>query len=439
MIHNKLLFQAGTSRRNFLKGAGAALLLPQFDSLAKSKKISKEPVRLVFLQVPNGIIMNKWTPEKFGKYDKTPQTLKPLEELKKHFQILSGLKHQNAKANGDGGGDHARAQGTFLTGVQVLKHPETARNGISVDQVAAKYMTKTYLPSIELASERGRLSGSCDSGYNCSYQYNLSWKNESLPMVPESSPERAFNRLFVIKNKNNKNGISLKDQSILDLLKESSKDLKRHLGKEDTEKLNQYYASLRETEKKMQKLKIGVEPRMFKRDFTKKPQSFQETIEALMDVMVLAFEVDATRVATMILGSEGTNRQFAELGIKGGHHAISHHGGKENLIKDLEKIDLFYVQRLAYFLNALQQKKINGKSLLEQSMIVYGSGISDGNKHKHDNLPILLAGHGGGLLSPGVHRDFPDTPLCNLYNTILQKINCPVNSFGDSTGVISGI
>jgi hypothetical protein len=444
MIHNRLLLTSNTStsRRNFLRGAaGAALLLPQFDSLAKSPS-SKLPVRMAFLHVPNGKIMDKWTPKEFGKDYKITQTIKPIENLKEHFQILSGLKHQYAFSNGDGGGDHARAQGTFLTGTQVLKNPAKARNSISVDQVAAKYIGKhTYLPSIELSSERGRLSGTCDSGYSCLYQYNLSWATEVMPMVPEDSPEKAFKRLFTLWDGKKKltKGINSTDKSILDLVRESSWDLKRQLGKEDTEKLDQYYASLRETEKRMNKIKPKVHPKMLKRDFIKEPENYQDKIETLMDIMVLAFEVDATRIATMILAGEGNNRSFPELGIKGGHHSLSHHQNNKDWIKDLEKIDLFYMQRLAYFLNALQQKKVNGKSLLEQSMIVYGSATSDGNKHRHNNLPIILAGHGGGLLNPGHHREFKEIPMCNLFTSMLQKAGCPVKSFGDSTGVIKGI
>ena len=445
MIDDKRYFKkAGHSRRNFLKGAGLALMLPQFASLAKSKKDIEQPVRMAFLHVPNGKIMDKWTPKEFGKDYKITQTLKPLENLKNHFQVISGLQHKNGFSNGDGAGDHARAQGSYLTGVQVLKSAKKVRNGISVDQVAAKYFgNKTYLPSLELSSIRGRLSGSCDSGYSCLYQFNLSWANEVQPLVPESSPEQAFNRLFTIWDGNKKSKqhklLAANEKSILDFVGESAKDLQRRLGKEDTHKLDQYFSSLRDTEKRIQKEKPKVHPKMLKRDFFKQPGSYQEKIETLMDIMVLAFEIDATRISTMIVGDEGSNRSFPELGIKSGHHSLSHHRNQADWIKQLEKIDLFYVSRLAYFLNELEKRKVDGKSLLEQSMIVYGSGHSDGNRHRHNNLPVILAGHGGGTLKPGHHREFKDDPMCNLYVSMLQKFGCPIDKFSDSTGTLQGI
>ena len=445
MIDDKRYFKkAGYSRRNFLKGAGVALMLPQFASLAKSKKDVPPPVRMAFLHVPNGKIMNKWTPKEFGKDYKITQTLKPLEGLKKHLQVISGLQHKNGFSNGDGAGDHARAQGSFLTGVQILKSAKRARNGISVDQVAAKYLgNKTYLPSLELSSQRGRLSGSCDSGYSCLYQFNLSWANEVQPMVPESSSEQAFNRLFTIwdgKGESKQHKIlAQNEKSVLDFVGESAKDLQRKLGKEDTHKLDQYFSSLRETEKRIQKEKPKIHPKMLKRDFSEQPENYKAKIETLMDIMVLAFEVDATRISSMIVADEGSNRSFPELGIKSGHHSLSHHREQKSWIKDLEKIDLFYVSRLAYLLNELDKRKVDGKSLLEQSMIVYGSGHSDGNRHRHNNLPIILAGHGGGSLNPGYHREFRDDPMCNLYVSMLQKMGCPVNKFSDSTGILTGI
>lgn len=441
---NKYFKKAGYSRRNFLKGASVALMLPHFSSLAKSKKEAEQPIRMAFLHVPNGKIMDKWTPKEFGKDYKITQTLKPLESLKNHFQVISGLQHKNGFANGDGAGDHARAQGSYLTGIQVLKSAKKARNGISVDQVAAKYKGKeTYLPSLELSSMRGRLSGSCDSGYSCLYQFNLAWANEVQPMVPESSPEQAFNRLFTIwdgkaKSKHNQL-LAQNDKSVLDFVNESAKDLKRHLGKDDTHKLDQYFSSLRETEKRMQKEKPKVHPNMLTRDFFEKPGSYQAKIETLMDIMVLAFEIDATRISTMIVADEGSNRSFPEMGIKSGHHSLSHHRDQKDWVKNLEKIDHFYVSRLAYFLNELNKRKVDGKTLLEQSMIVYGSGHSDGNRHRHNNLPVILAGHGGGTLTPGYHREFRDEPMCNLYTTMLQKMGCPVKQFSDSTGTLKGI
>ena len=444
MINDSRYFtKAGPTRRNFLKGAGIALMLPQFASLADKKEELEDPVRVAFFTVPNGKILDKWRPKETGKNYTMSETLKPIEHLRDHFQVLTGLDHQYAYANGDGAGDHARAQGTFLTGVQVLKDKGRARAGISVDQVLAKYYgTKTYIPSLELSSRKGRLSGTCDSGYSCLYQYNFSWANEVMPMVPESSPSRAFNRLFTIKGKKKNSEAEFllqTEKSILDLVGSTTKDLKRRLGKEDHEKLDQYYSSLRDTEKKINRDKPLIHPSQLSRDFSKEPETYAERIEMLMDVMALAFEVDSTRIATMIIADEGNNRSFPEIGVKGGHHQLSHHKEDPKSMADCAKIDLFYVQRIAHFLNALDKRKVNGKSLLEQSMIIYGSGHADGNRHSHTSLPIILAGHGGGKLKPGFHRDYGREPMCNLFVRMLQELDCPVNKFGDSTGSIKEI
>ena len=444
MINDKrYITQAGPNRRNFIKGAGLALMLPQFASLAKTKKEIEPPVRIAFFTVPNGKILDAWRPKETGKNYTMSQTLKPIEHLRDHFQILTGLDHKNAYANGDGAGDHARSQGTFLTGVQILKNKEKARAGISVDQAAARYLgKKTYLPSLELSTSKGRLSGTCDSGYSCLYQYNFSWASDVMPMVPESDAQRAFDRLFTLNDgtkasKKSKHLINT-EKSILDIVGESTKDLQRKLSKEDLSKLDQYYSSLRDTEKQLNRNKPNVHPSQVTRDFSKEPETYAESIEILMDVMALAFEVDATRVSSMIIENEGNNRPFPELGISAGHHYLSHNDDDESNAKK-QKIDQFYIERMAHFLNALDKRKVDGKTLLEQSMIIYGSGHADGNKHTHSSLPILLAGHGGGKLQPGYHRDYGSRPMCDLYVRMLQDLGCPVNKFGDSTGIVEEV
>ena len=430
--------KTGFNRRNFLKGAGVSLMLPHMQSLAKDKKDPERPVRMAFLHVPNGMIMDKFRPKKYGKAYEITQTLEPLRELKDDFQLIDGLKHEKAGSDGDGAGPHARAQGTFLTGVQVLKSAKNARAGISVDQVAAKYHgNKTYLPSLELAAGRGRVSGKCDSGYSCVYQFALSWKNENVPMLPEYDPAQAFKRLFIVKDPNQKMSkkfdTTAREKSVLDFMLENGKSLQRRLGKEDTEKLDQYFSNLRALEKRLEKDKPIVTPDMIKREFVVQ-NDYREHLDTLLEVMVLAFQVDATRISSIILGDEGNARSFPEIGVKGGHHNLSHHRDDPKIIKMVEKIDLMNMQRLAYFMKRLKEVQVDGKSLLDQSMIVYGGSISDGNKHHNTNLPIILGGHGGGLLNPGIHRKYDDTPMSNLYVTMLQKFGCPVEKFGDSNG-----
>ncbi|MCM8535882.1 MAG: DUF1552 domain-containing protein [Lentisphaeraceae bacterium] len=438
MKNTPSFIHTGFNRRNFLKGAGVSLMLPQMASLAKDKKDPVNPVRMAFLHVPNGMIMDKFRPKKYGTGYEITQTLEPLREFKKDFQLIDGLKHEKAGSNGDGAGPHARAQGTFLTGVQVLKSAKDARAGISVDQVAAKYKgNESYLPSLELAAGRGRVSGKCDSGYSCLYQFALSWKDESVPMLPEYDPAQAFKRLFTYKDPNQKATKKLderaKEKSVLDFMLDNSKSLQRRLGKEDTEKLDQYFSNLRELEKRIDKDKPIVTPDMMTREFVVQ-KDYREHLDTLLEVMVLAFQVDATRISTIILGDEGNARSFPEIGVKGGHHNLSHHRDDPKMVAAVEKIDLMNMQRLAYFMRRLKEVKVDGKSLLDQSMIVYGGSISDGNKHLNTNLPIVLAGHGGGLINPGIHRKYDDTPMSNLYVTMLQKFGCPVEKFGDSNG-----
>ena len=430
--------KSGFNRRNFLKGAGVSLMLPHLQSIANTKKDPERPVRMAFLHVPNGMIMDKFRPKSYGRNFEITQTLEPLKELKNDFQLIDGLKHEKAGSNGDGAGPHARAQGTFLTGVQVLKSAKNARAGISVDQVAAKYHGhKTYLPSLELAAGRGRVSGKCDSGYSCVYQFALSWKNENVPMLPEYDPAQAFKRLFTVwdpkKKMSKKDDLTAREKSILDYMMENSKSLQRRLGKEDTEKLDQYFSNLRDLEKRLEKEKPRVTKDMIKKEFVAQ-SDYRDHLDTLLEVMVLAFQVDATRISSIILGDEGNARSFPEIGVKGGHHNLSHHRDDPKIIKMVEKIDLMNMQRLAYFLKRLKEVQVDGKSLLDQSMIVYGGSISDGNKHLNTNLPIILAGHGGGLINPGIHRKYDDTPMSNLYVTMLQKFGCPVEKFGDSNG-----
>ena len=435
-IHN--LFKTSNNRRTFLKGAGLSLLLPQLDLWA-AKSTEHNPVRMAFLHVPNGIRQERWKPDKTGKNFDLKPTLEPLKDLRNDFQLISGLKHEKGMANGDGAGDHARAQGSFLTGAQILKSTKRVRNGISIDQMAAKIAGhKTYLPSLELSSQRGKLSGLCDSGYSCVYQYNLSWRNAKEPMIPESSPQLAFNRMFVI-NDGKSNKAQSTDKSVLDYMKQSAKSLQRHLGKEDIEKLDQYFTSLREMERKAAKGKRKVRQDQLPRNFDSAPRNYADKIEALMDIMVLAWEADATRICSFIVAEEGSQMTFPEMGITGGHHSISHHGHKDENLNALYKIDHFYVSRLAYFLKKLKEKIVNGKSLLDQSMVLYGSGLGDGNTHSHDNLPILLAGHANGKLNPGIHRKYEDTPMCNLFLNMMDAFGTPVKSFADSSGRLNAL
>lgn len=440
------------SRRGFLKSAGALVTLPALESFgfkafAATSKEPVAPMRMAFLYIPNGVNQASWAVKGEGKAYELSKTLQPLADYRNDFSIISNLAHDKAAANGDGGGDHARATATFLTGCQAKK---TAGSDIqiaqSVDQIAASKLGHlTRLSSLELSTDGERSSGKCDSGYSCAYQFNLSWKTESMPMAPEMDPRLVFERLFGMgaaagSSQEAARRVKYK-KSILDFVMSDAKSLQQKLSTNDNRKLDEYFASIRDIElriEKADKMKSNLPAGVKVPEGV--PDNTQEHIRLMFDLLLLAFQTDSTRIATYMLAHDGSNRSFPEIGVPDSHHGISHHQNNPEKLAKIAKIDLFYMEQFAYFMKRMKDTKENGKSLLDTSMIVYGGGIGDGDRHNHDRLPIILAGGGNGMITPGQHLNLPGkVPMTNLYLAMLERMGVKAENIGDSTGILTGI
>jgi hypothetical protein len=394
------------------------------------------PLRMAFVYSPNGKNMTHWRPEGEGSAYTLSRALKPLESHREDFSVISGLKLETANANGDGGGDHARANAAFLTGCQPRKTAGAdIRAGVSVDQMAANHLGPlTKLPSLEISCDVARKAGNCDSGYSCAYQFNLAWKSESMPVTPERNPQSVFDRLFGTSDAHR----VAENRSILDFVMDDTRDLQRHLGRRDQEKLDEYLTSVRQIERR---LSDTVQTTRQLPPDTRQPagipESYQDHIRLMYDMMALAFQTDSTRVASFLLAHDGSNRTFPEVGVNDAHHGFSHHQHSPEKLEMLAKVDEFYSAQFAYFLEKLKSIKEGSGTLLDHSMIVFGAGISDPDRHNHNDLPILLAGRGGGTLTPGRHIIMPDeTPLTNLYLSMLGRMGVNAEKIGDSSGTL---
>jgi Protein of unknown function (DUF1552) len=442
------------SRRTALKGFGTALALPLFDSLAVSAPAAAAPKRAAFIYVPNGVNMADWTPKGEGALGELTGILKPLNAFKSHLNVLTGLACDKARANGDGPGDHARAMSAFLTGRQPRKtHGADIRVGISADQhLATAIGDKTKFPSLELGVERGAQAGNCDSGYSCAYSSNLSWRAESTPNAKECDPKAVFDRLFGGNDPKELAASRAKrdaqNKSVLDFVMEDAKGLNATLGASDQKKLDEYLSSVREVESRIEKARqaLNAPPpktnmaRPETRDGNYWRDHPQEHIRLMCDLMVIAFQTDLTRVVTLPFANDGSNRSYKMIEVPEGHHDLSHHGSDPKKLEKIAKINTFHTEQFAYLLGRLQAvKEPTGGTLLDSVMVVYGSCIGDGNRHNHDDLPILLAGKGGGTIAGGRHIVYPkrtDTPLMNLYMALFERMGAPARTFGDSTGVL---
>jgi len=450
---------AGLNRRHFLRGLGACVALPAFASLVPSPLMAAAsksklavtatgaPLRTAFLYFPNGAIPSAWWPKERGTDFELSRTLQPLADIRNKLQILGGLDDHSADGNEDGAGDHARANGTFLTGVRLKKSATEIRAGISIDQVFAREIGHlTRFPSLELTCETERPSGICDSGYSCAYQYNLSWSSPTTPMTAESNPRLVFERLFGAgpagQRVENLRRRRLEQRSILDFVMQDAKAMERRLNAGDQAKLDQYLTGIRELEVRLHKAEKLGEP---KDPMTPTPMGVPanhgDHLDMMFDILTLAFQTDSTRVATLLLAHDGSNRSFSEIGIPEGHHDLSHHFNNEEKMRKVSDIDLWYAKQFASFLRKLDQTKdSDGHSLLHNSMIVYGSGNADGNRHTHENLPMILAGAGGGTLTPGRHIKHPSVPSSNLFLSMGDRLGLQnLTRFGESTGRLSDV
>ena len=445
---------ASLNRRAFLSGIGACLALPAFESLAPALRVLADgaplartatgaPLRMAFVYFPNGAHQLNWWPTGQDKAFELAKTMLPLAPVKDRLQVLAGLDHKEATPGPDGAGDHARASGTFLTGVRVKKTAGAdIHAGPSIDQLTAQQVGHlTRFPSLELTCDAIRKSGNCDSGYSCAYQYNLAWKSPTSPVAPEANPRQVFERLFGA-GKPDERAANLErrkaqQRSILDFVLDDAADLESKLGQKDKPKLDQYLTSVREIEKRIQQAeRFGKIPNPAMDAPAGIPASFQEHIALMYDMMHLAFQTDSTRVATFLLANEGSNRAFPEIGIPEGHHSLSHHQGKQEMLDKIGEIDAFYMKQFASFLTKMEQTKdVDGNSLLQNSMIVYGCGNGDGNRHTHSNLPVVLAGGGGGTLNPGRYNRSGGLPMSNLLLSLADRMGVKdLTRLGDSTG-----
>ena len=411
------------NRRKFIGSLGLSMALPNLECFGGTKDNIK---RLAVVYVPNGINMHHWTPNGYGDIIDIPNTLSPLEAHLKETQVISGLTHDKARANGDGAGDHARAASTFLTGKQAHKHESKIRSGKSVDQhIADIYNGVTRFDSLQFTGSKARLVGKCDSGYSCAYQYNLSWKSANQPMAAMHDPKDIFNRLFKVETIEQKQFIQKK--SILDFVLEESKALSNKVTRLDKAKLDEYMYAIREVEKELQNREKFKLDKDFQLDFEVNKKS--NKIRLVYKLMHLAFLNDTTRVITFLTQHDGYNGAHREIGIPDGHHSLSHHQKDPKKLHQLAMIDLFNVRLFSEFISDL--KKDN---LLENTDIIYGAGISDGNRHNHDELPVLLVGG----KNKGKHfRVEKEKPMCDLFVSLLHKHNIDIHHFGDSTGELN--
>ncbi|MBA3708801.1 MAG: DUF1552 domain-containing protein [Planctomycetes bacterium] len=437
------------TRRNFnqtmLRGLGVAVALPFLESQAWAadppKKAGKPPVRMAFVSVPNGVNMAHWA---LPNATTLSPTLTPLKDILADVLIISNCGQDKAKANGDGAGDHARETGTLLTGVQLRKTNGTdIKAGISVDQVAAARIGHlTPLPSLELGIDGAAQAGNCDSGYSCAYTSNISWRTPSTPMLKETSPKAVFRRLFVDVRQGAGAQAAASEimlrRSVLDLVMNDAKRLSADLGGSDKGKLDEYLDSVRSLEQRVDKFVVGggEEPTKNKLPAIEvpdgKPEDVDPHIKLMFDLLALGWQADVTRVATFMIGNGGNNRVYSNLGISGGHHELSHHGGNAEKIESIRTIDKYHVEMFTYFVKKLKSiKEPNGTTLLDNCMVLYASGTGDGDRHNHSDLPVLLAGRAGGSIKPG-KPIVSKGNMCDLFLAMLARVGATTDSIGDS-------
>jgi hypothetical protein len=432
-------------RRAVLRAAGVALSLPLLESLAPRASASesrKAPARrrVLWVYAPNGVNPDPWIPRRgAGGLEFGPSTA-PFAPFLPWTTCFEGLVLDKARANGDGPGDHARANAAFLTTRQPLKQDGAEiRCGVSIDQAIARQVGRaTRFSSLVVGPEGGSASGQCDSGYSCAYSNHLSWADESTPMPKETDPRRLFQRLFADGDPDEsaaeRAARLARRRSVLDSVLSDAKSLEGRISRVDRDKLDQYFTAVRELERRLDAARAGaaaVPPG------ATEPGAWADRtqqLHLLSDVLVLALRAVATRVATFALANEGSGRSFAELGIHEGHHELSHHAGDAGKMEKIARIDRHHCEVVARLLAALAAAEEDGEPLLARTMVVFGSGIRDGNRHDHDHLPLLLFGGGHGF--PRGFVDAREAPLANLHLAVAERMGAKLEAFGDSTGIL---
>lgn len=447
---------APITRRSVLRGIGTALSMPVLEAMVPSVTRAAQAAtstadgainRMIFIMVPNGKVMEDWTPAQEGAAFELPPLLQPLAAVRSELTVLSGLGHANALPMGDGPGDHARAAASYLTGVHPYKTGgKDIRTGISVDQLAAQRIGQlTHLASLEMGCDKSRNSGDCDSGYSCAYSHNISWRTAQSPAPKETNPRLVFERLFSSSSTGTPADSAQRARyrrSILDLVSDDATRLRGRLGVTDQRKLDEYFTSIRELERRIERLNQATnapsdQPAPNFKLPEGPPRSYQEHVRVMYDLLALALQADVTRIATFMVADESSNRSYPFLDVSEGHHSLSHHGGEQAKIDALRKINHWHVGEFARFVQRLKAMPEGNGSVLDHAQIVYGSDLADGNRHDHLNLPVLLVGRGNRAISPGQHLRFPKrTPMCNLFVSMLRSMNLKADSFGDSTGAL---
>jgi hypothetical protein len=441
------------SRRTMLQGLGTAIALPALEAMvpavALASRVSKKaaPARMVYIYVPNGVDMSSWTPAADGAVYDLPGTLAPLTPHRESLTVFTGLMDHNGMALGDGPGDHARAAASFLTGV----HPKKTAGsdfaaGVSVDQIAAQKIGRaTRFSSLELGCEAGGLAGNCDSGYSCAYVNSISWRSPTVPNPPEINPRAVFERLFGVdegatdpRTQNRREKLRM---SILDMVADDTRKLQGDLGPTDRRKLDEYFTSIREVERQIEiaekqtRQHTMAVPSFGRPDGI--PPEFDVHARLMFDLLTVALQSDTTRIATFLMAREGSTRAYPEIGVPEGHHGLSHHRNDPVLIAKIAKINRFHMEQMSYFIGKLKAIPEHDGTLLDRTMIVYGSGISDGNRHNHDDLPVVMAG-GSKLLRTGLHvRYQKSVPVTNLFLSVLDAASVPTEKLGDSQGELN--
>lgn len=439
------------SRRTFLHGAGTMMALPLLEGMlpvsALAQTAKKHPVRMAFVFIPNGANMQDWTPEAEGTTFELPYILQPLQPVKNSVMVMTGLTQDKARPNGDGAGDHARSASSWLTGCQARKTSGSDIHvGVSADQLAAQFVgSQTRFPSLEIGVERGAQAGNCDSGYSCAYSSCVSWRSPTTPVAKEIDPRLVFERLFSngdVEETEEARGRRLRyNKSILDFVLEDANALKAKLGARDKDKLDEYLVSVREIETR---LTAAETANVASKAGVGKPSGIPsdpgEHIRLMGDMMVLAFQGDLTRICTFMIANEGSNRPYRNINVAEGHHDLSHHAGdpvKKTKIRDINR---FHMEQVAYVVKKMATIKEGDSTLLDNTMLVYGGGIGDGNRHNHDDLPVVLIGKGGGTIQTGRHVKYArNTPMNNLYLSMLDRMKVRAENIGDSTGRLNGL
>jgi hypothetical protein len=431
------------SRRTFLHGAGVAIALPLLDAMvpAFAKPAASGPVkRFGVVYHPNGVIYDKWLPSGTGSNFELSYTLQGLQKFKDKLVVITGLYSDQAEAIGDGGGDHSRASGTYLTGVHVKKSDSLVENAISMDQILAKAFGKeTQLSSLQMTADDNSLLGSCDLGYSCAYSSTLSWLTPTLPLMAENNPRVIFQRMFGSSDSTDSRVRAARlqqDRSLLDSVTERVNELQRKLGAADNRKMDDYLASLRDVERRIQKAEEQSSRKL--PDVNQPagiPDNFDDHVRLLYDLQLLAYQSDLTRVITFMYGREQTGTPYPQIGVPDPHHPITHHQNDPAKMDKCVKIQRYHVALFADYLEKLRSTPDGDGSLLDHIVILFGGGISNSDRHTHGPLPTVLVGGGSGTIKGGRHLVYPEhTPLTNLQLTLLDKLGVPAEKLGDSNG-----